>query len=31
MRYLDQDGCMAYAQGILEVAQKYKAQITAKK
>ena len=31
MQYLDQDGCMAYAQGILEVAQKYKAQITAKK
>lgn len=30
IRYLDQDGCMAYAQGILEVAQKFKAQITAK-
>jgi tripartite-type tricarboxylate transporter receptor subunit TctC len=31
MRYLDQEGCMEYAKGILEVALKYKTQITAKK
>lgn len=30
IRYLDQDGCMAYAENILAVAQKFKAQITAK-
>lgn len=31
MRYLDQDGCMAYAENILAEALKYKDQITAKK